>query len=109
MSLEGADSKNQTGFIDKEKKKAEKKNLKFIDYSRHDYEPIRKNLYIESKEITMWSEKEVAQFRKKKGDIKVRGVQCPKPIYSWYQCGLPSQVLRVMESKNFKEPFPIQC
>ena len=59
MSLKGANSKNQAGFIDKEKKKVEKKNLTFIDYSKHDYEPIRKNLYIESKEITMWSDKEV--------------------------------------------------
>ena len=55
------------------------------------------------------SDKEVAEFRKGKGDIKVRGVQCPKPITSWYQCGLPSSVLSGLERKNFKEPFPIQC
>ena len=55
------------------------------------------------------TDKEVAEFRKSKGDIKVRGVQCPKPITSWYQCGLPSSVLSGLERKNFKEPFPIQC
>ena len=48
------------------------------------YEPIRKNLYIESREINLLTEKEVAEFRKKHGDIKVRGIQCPKPINSWY-------------------------
>ena len=55
------------------------------------------------------SDKEVAEFRRNKGDIKVRGVMCPKPINSWYQCGLPQAVLSVLERKQFKEPFPIQC
>ena len=76
-------------FLDKEKRRADKKSLKFIDYSQHQYEPIRKNLYIESKEISKMTDREVAELRKSKGDIKVRGVMCPKPIYSWYHCGLP--------------------
>jgi ATP-dependent RNA helicase DDX46/PRP5 len=45
-----------------------------------EYEAIRKNLYIESKEISALTDKEVTEFRKKNGDIKVRGIQCPKPI-----------------------------
>jgi ATP-dependent RNA helicase DDX46/PRP5 len=49
-----------------------------------EYEAIRKNLYIESREISLLTDKEVAEFRKKNGDIKVRGIQCPKPIKSWY-------------------------
>ena len=96
-------------FLDKEKRRADKKSLKFIDYSQHQYEPIRKNLYIESKEISKMTEREVNDLRKTKGDIKVRGVMCPKPIYSWYHCGLPQTVLSVLERKGFKEPFPIQC
>ena len=55
------------------------------------------------------TDREVAELRKSKGDIKVRGVMCPKPIYSWYHCGLPQTVLSVLERKGFKEPFPIQC
>ena len=55
------------------------------------------------------TEREVTDLRKSKGDIKVRGVMCPKPIYSWYHCGLPQTVLSVLERKGFKEPFPIQC
>lgn len=96
-------------FLDKEKRRADKKSLKFIDYSQHQYEPIRKNLYIESKEISKMTDREVAELRKSKGDIKVRGVMCPKPIYSWYHCGLPQTVLSVLERKGFREPFPIQC
>ena len=55
------------------------------------------------------TDREVAELRKTKGDIKVRGVMCPKPICSWYHCGLPQTVLSVLERKGFKEPFPIQC
>lgn len=55
------------------------------------------------------TEKEVAEYRKKNGDIKVRGIQCPKPIKSWYQCGLPNTVLEQLERKKFETPFPIQC
>jgi ATP-dependent RNA helicase DDX46/PRP5 len=55
------------------------------------------------------TDKEVNEFRKKNGDIKVRGVQCPKPIKSWYQCGLPNTVLEMLARKKFEMPFPIQC
>jgi ATP-dependent RNA helicase DDX46/PRP5 len=55
------------------------------------------------------TDKEVSEFRKKHGDIKVRGIQYPKPINSWYQCGLPSAVLELLERKKFEKPFPIQC
>ena len=39
-------------YLEQEKRRAEKKNLKIIDHSTYQYEPIRKNLYIEVKEIT---------------------------------------------------------
>lgn len=55
------------------------------------------------------TEREVAEFRRNYGDIKVRGLKCPKPIQNWYQCGLPDGVLEVIEKKNFVKPFPIQC
>lgn len=42
---------------------------------------------------------EVALFRKANGDIKVRGVECPKPIQNWYQCGLPIPILELIEKK----------
>ena len=91
-----------------EKRKVDKKSLKNIDTTPIEYEAIRKNLYIESREISLMTEKEVAEYRKKNGDIKVRGIQCPKPIKSWYQCGLPSTVLEQLERKKFETPFPIQ-
>ena len=58
--------------------------MKFLDGTTYQYEPITKNLYIESREISNMTEKEVIEFRRNKGDIKVRGVMCPKPVMSWY-------------------------
>jgi len=31
---------------------------------------------------------EVEEYRVELGNIKVRGLNCPKPIVNWYQCGL---------------------
>lgn len=42
-------------------------------------------------------------------DIKVRGLDVPRPIMNWYQCGLPDPVHELMEKKQFQKPFPIQC
>jgi ATP-dependent RNA helicase DDX46/PRP5 len=93
----------------KMKKMGEKKELKLVNHSEINYEPFRKNLYRESKEISNMTKEDVEKFRKEKGDIKVRGKAVPKPIFSWYQCGLSDRILAVLERKGFSEPFPIQC
>ena len=52
---------------------------------------------------------EVRLLRKLLGDMKVRGKDCPKPIQSWYQCGLSDRLLDFMiEKKQYLKPFPIQ-
>lgn len=79
----GSDEEGED-FLEKEKRKAEKKDLKKVDHSLENYEPITKNLYIETKEIARMTDKEVAEFRKLNGEIKVRGLKCPKPINNWY-------------------------
>lgn len=55
------------------------------------------------------TEEEVEQYRKVLGDVTVRGVQCPRPIKTWYQCGLNQRILAVLQKKNFAKPTPIQC
>lgn len=52
--------------------------------------------------------KEVQDFKRSYGDIKVRGLQCPRPIQNWYQCGLPAPILDLIEKKQFERPFAIQ-
>lgn len=78
------DEDEAESFLDREKRKAERKDLKRVDHSLENYEPINKSLYIETKEVSRMSDKEVSEFRKINGDIKVRGLKCPKPISNWY-------------------------
>ena len=76
--------KDADSYLDREKRKAEKKDLKSINHDEEEYDHINKNLYIETKEISRMTDKEVSEFRKSYGDIKVRGLKCPKPIQNWY-------------------------
>jgi ATP-dependent RNA helicase DDX46/PRP5 len=48
------------------------------------YDKLNKNLYIETKELGKLTDKEINDFRKSYGDIKVRGLKCPRPIMNWY-------------------------
>ena len=107
----GSTDPDNPGFTDlaseREKRREAKKDLKF--YARDvSYEPINKNLYIESAEISQMSAQQVSEFRRSYGDIKVRGINCPKPIKNWYQCGLPAPILDLIEKKKFERPFAIQ-
>lgn len=97
-------------YFAKREKMAEKRTLKPVNHSDIEYEPFRKNLYIECEDITTKNEAEIEYFRRELGDIKIRGVDCPRPIENWYQCGLSDKILRVLiEKNNFKRPFAIQC
>ena len=84
------------------------KELKPVNHNEINYEPFRKDLYIEPQEISNMSDAEVALFRKEHGDIKVRGRGVPKPIFNWYHCGLNSTIIQVLEQRDIKTPFPIQ-
>ena len=95
-------------FLTKAKKMSEKKDLKLVNHENVKYDPFRKNLYVQVKEISNLTQEEVDLYRKLNGDIKVRGKNVPKPITNWYQCGLPDRALMVLEKKKFKNPFPIQ-
>lgn len=78
------DEQEAESYLDKEKRRAERKDLKLVDHENFQYDKIRKNLYIETKEISRLTDKEVSELRKSNGEIKVRGLQCPKPISNWY-------------------------
>lgn len=56
------------------------------------------------------TEKEVEEYRKKELEgVKIRGLDCPRPLKKWNQAGLPPQVHRVIERLGFEKPFPIQA
>ena len=88
--------------IDKEK------DLKIVDHSKMNYDYFIKDLYIESPEITKLTPEEVVEIRKTNGSILVKGKDIPKPILDFYQCGLSSKIMEVLEYKQIKKPFPIQ-
>lgn len=97
-------------YFTKQKKLAEKKDLKPVDHAKMGYDTFRKNFYIESKEITGMSIEQKVSLRKELGDIKVRGKNCPAPITNWYQCGLSDKILKILiEKRKYGKPFPIQC
>lgn len=87
-----------------------KKDIKKIDTKSKIYNPIRKNLYVQCPEISAMTEEEVEAVRKSLGDIKVRGQELVRPIFSWHHCGLSKKLLDLLDVRlSFKSPFPIQC
>mmetsp|Transcript_28899 Transcript_28899/g.21520 ORF Transcript_28899/g.21520 Transcript_28899/m.21520 type:complete len:109 (-) Transcript_28899:1849-2175(-) len=102
------DEEEAETYLEREKRKMAFKQLKQVNHEAESYDKLVKNLYIEAKEITKMSEKEINIFRKLNGDIKVRGLKCPRPISNWYQCGLSDGVLELLEKLGFEKPFPIQ-
>ena len=107
---EDDDSEPTLDYFTKKEKLADKKNLRPVNHSLVEYEPFRKSLYIECEDITAMSEADIEYFRKELGDIKLRGIECPRPIRNWYQCGLSDKILRTLLDKlKFEHPFAIQC
>lgn len=68
--------------LEKQQRREQKQNLQLA--TPGELAPIKKNLYIESSELARMTEADVNKFRKFNGDIKVRGVACPKPVTNWY-------------------------
>ncbi|CAM0911181.1 unnamed protein product [Alopecurus aequalis] len=103
----GSDDEDDAEFIKRVKKtKAEK--LVIVDHSKIDYEPFRKNFYIEVKDITRMPAEEAAAYRKLL-ELKVHGKDVPKPIKTWIQSGLTSKLLDTIKKLGFEKPMPIQA
>ena len=94
--------KSMKNNIDKEKE------LKPIDHSKMNYDFFTKNIYIESPEISKLTDEEIIEIRKSNGSILVKGKNIPKPILEFYQCGLNTKIMEVLDKKEIKKPFPIQ-
>lgn len=90
-------------------KKAKKKELSLVDHSKIEYEPFRKNFYVESPEISKLSQKEIELLRLELDKIKVRGSKPPKPIKKWSQCGLPLSCINTIKNMALESPTPIQA
>ncbi|KAM4023090.1 putative ATP-dependent RNA helicase DDX17 [Anomaloglossus baeobatrachus] len=69
---------------------------------------FEKNFYTEHPEVLHMAMHEVEELRRKK-EITVRGINCPKPVYDFQQANFPQYVMDVIMDQRFKEPTPIQC
>ena len=94
--------KSMKNNIDKEK------DLKPVDHSKMNYDFFQKNIYIESPEISKLTNEEIIEIRKSNGSILVKGKEIPKPILEFYQCGLNTKIMEILQSKEITKPFPIQ-
>ena len=71
-------------------KKAKKKDLVAVDHSRIAYEPFRKEFYHPPPEVADMTDEDAELLRLELDGIKIRGIDCPRPITKWSHCGLPS-------------------
>lgn len=71
-------------------KKARKKDIAAIDHSRVKYEPFRKEFYVPPPDIAAMTDDEADLLRLELDGIKIRGVDCPRPVTKWSHFGLPA-------------------
>jgi ATP-dependent RNA helicase DDX46/PRP5 len=71
-------------------KKAKKKELATVDHSRVKYEPFRKEFYIPPPDIAAMTDEDADLLRLELDSIKIRGVDCPRPVTKWSHYGLPA-------------------
>ncbi|KAG8887018.1 pre-mRNA processing RNA-helicase [Tulasnella sp. 332] len=90
-------------------KKIKKKDLAVTDHARVTYEPFRSNFYSVPPEIADMEDGEVDVLRLALDGIKIRGLDCPRPITKWSHCGLPTSCLDVIARLGYTGPTPIQA
>ena len=89
--------------------KKKKKEIPTVDHAKIEYEPFRKKFYQEPSNLAEMSEEELANLRLELDGIKVRGLDIPKPVQKWSQCGLGVQTLDVVERLGFESLTSIQA
>ncbi|ETI21979.1 hypothetical protein G647_06049 [Cladophialophora carrionii CBS 160.54] len=89
--------------------KKKKKDIPMVNHEKVQYQPFRRNFYSEPVEMADWTEEDVATLRMELDNIKVRGVDVPKPVQKWAQCGLGVQVLDVIQKLGYEAPTSIQA
>lgn len=90
-------------------KAKKKKDIPNVNHAAIDYEPFRKGFYSEPVDLTEMTNEEVADLRLELDGIKVRGVDVPKPVTKWSQCGLGVQPLEVINRLGYENPTSIQA
>lgn len=85
-----------------------KKDLPATNHAKMSYESFRRNFYSEPPELSEMTEEDVADLRLELDGIKIRGVDAPKPVQKWSQCGLGVPTLGVIQKLSYEKPSAIQ-
>ena len=104
LTTVGADTDDILAMATKRKKK----DIPTINHGKVAYKPFRKSFYHEPSELAEMTEEEVADLRLELDGIKIRGVDAPKPVQKWSQCGLGVQSLEVIQKLGYEKPSSIQ-
>ena len=89
---------------------AKKKDLLSVDHSTIEYMPFRKDFWTEPVELADMSPEELDLKRAELENVKIRGVNCPKPVDTWAQLGLPHPVYDVIKRVlKYEKPSSIQA
>ncbi|KAK9481309.1 P-loop containing nucleoside triphosphate hydrolase protein [Lipomyces japonicus] len=88
--------------------KPKKKDIPVVNHSKVNYEPFRKQFYVEPAEISQLTEAEADEIRLNLDGIKIRGLDCPKPVQKWSQFGIPAQTMDVIKNLGYDKPTSIQ-
>ncbi|CAE6412008.1 unnamed protein product [Rhizoctonia solani] len=89
-------------------KKAKKKDLAIVDHDKVKYESFRKAFYHPPPDVAAMTDDEADLLRLSLDGIKIRGLDCPKPVTKWSHCGLPSSCLDVIKRLGYTSPTSIQ-
>ena len=89
--------------------KKKKKDIPAVNHAKMKYDSFRKNFYHEPSELSELTEEDVADLRLELDGIKIRGVDVPKPVQKWSQCGLGVQSLEVIQRLGYERPSSIQA
>lgn len=89
-------------------KAKKKKDIPVVHHAKVEYEPFRKKFYTEPSDLAQMSEEDAANLRLELDGIKVRGVEVPKPVQKWSQCGLGVQTLDVVDKLGYERLTSIQ-
>uniref|UniRef100_UPI00398F7265 probable ATP-dependent RNA helicase DDX5 n=1 Tax=Pristiophorus japonicus TaxID=55135 RepID=UPI00398F7265 len=68
---------------------------------------FEKNFYVEHMDVVNRT-MEIEQYRRSK-EITVKGLGCPKPVFTFVEASFPTYVLDVLMQQNFTEPTAIQA
>ncbi|KAL8826469.1 MAG: hypothetical protein Q9170_007385 [Blastenia crenularia] len=88
--------------------KKKKKDLPTVNHAKLNYKPFRKSFYHEPSELAEMTDDQVANLRFELDGIKIRGIDAPKPVQKWSQCGLGAQSLEVIQKLGYDRPTSIQ-